>query len=112
MGKMQGREAIAMGRNWYWFGACGLAIVFLASGSAVAGADAPLADAVERSDRASVRSLLQRRGDGEQAPGGGVTAPPWAGYCDDLETAEGFGKAQAHRKTPDPHHLVPPSMAR
>ncbi len=72
------------------FGACSLALLLLAIGLDARAADAPLADAVERSDRATVRALLERRVDVNQAQADGMTALHWAAYLDDLETASSW----------------------
>ena len=47
---------------------------------------APLADAVQRGDRAAVRSLLRDQVDINAAQGNGATALHWAVYLDDTET--------------------------
>lgn len=65
----------------------GLALVLLAAGS-VGAAEAPLADAAEQQDRASVRKLLDEGGEVNQAQVDGMTALHWAAYHDDLETAK------------------------
>ena len=58
-----GQEAIAMALTR--FGACGLALVFLASASGSIAADAPLADAAEKGNKASVRADI---GHGSEEP--------------------------------------------
>ncbi len=87
-----------MGRKQ--FGACGLALAFviLAWGSTVRGADAPLADAAEESDRKTVRALLEQRVDVNQAQVDGMTALHWAVQHDDLETVKLLIAAKADVK--------------
>ncbi len=53
-----------------------------------AGADARLADAVMRSDRETVRSLLQQKIDVNATQPDGMTALHWAVRADDVETAQ------------------------
>lgn len=74
-----------MGRNR--FGAGGLALMLFASCPADAAAEAPIADAAEKSDRQAVRELLGRRVDVDRAQVDGMTALHWAAHLDDLETA-------------------------
>jgi uncharacterized protein len=61
-----------------------LLILFLS----VAGVDARLPDAAQRSDKAAVRSLLQQKVDANAAQPDGMTALHWAVRQDDLETAQ------------------------
>ena len=95
------------------FGTCGLALGLLAAGSvsvAVA-ADAPLADAAERSDRASVRALLDQRVDVNQAQADGMTALHWAAYLDDLDSAKRLVSAGADVKAANRLGVTPLSLA-
>jgi uncharacterized protein len=91
--------------------ACGLAFVLLAAGSAAIGGDAPLADAAERSDRAGVRSLLERHVDVNQAQVDGMAALHWAAHLDDLETAKLLMDAKADVKLANRYGVTPLSMA-
>ena len=62
------------------------------------GADAgrlPLVDAAKRSDKESVRSLIQKKTDVNAAEPDGTTALHWAAYRDDLESADLLLKAGA-----------------
>jgi ankyrin repeat protein len=54
-----------------------------------------LADAAEKSDRASIRALLNQHVDVNQAQPDGMTALHWAAYRDDLETVKLLIAAQA-----------------
>ena len=92
-------------------GTCGMALVFFASVSAVNGADAPLADAAERSDRVSVRALLERRVDVNQAQADGMTALHWAAYLEDLELARLLVNAKADVKAANRYGVTPLSLA-
>ncbi len=92
-------------------GACGFAFVLLATGSAASGANAPLADAAERSDWASVRALVEGRADVNQAQIDGMTALHWAAYLDDLETAKLLVNARADVKAANRYGVTPLSLA-
>jgi ankyrin repeat protein len=93
------------------FGACGLTLVFLASGPAVNGADAPLADAAEKSDRASARALLERHAEVNQSQVDGMTALHWAAYRDDLEMAKLLLSAHADANAANRYGVKPLSLA-
>ena len=93
------------------FGACGLALVLLASASKSLAADAPLADAAEKQDRASVRALVERHVDVNQAQVDGMTALHWAAYHDDLETAKLLVDAKANVKAANRYGVTPLSLA-
>lgn len=92
-------------------GVCGLALVLLAAGSAADGADAPLADAAEKEDRAGVRALIARRVEVDRAQVDGMTALHWAAYHDDLETAKLLVDARAHVMAANRYGVTPLSMA-
>ena len=93
------------------FGTYGLALVFLTSGPVVSAADAPLADAAERLDRASVGALLERGVDVNQVQIDGMTALHWAAYLDDLEMAKLLVNAKADVKTSNRFGVTPLSLA-
>ena len=57
--------------------------------------DAPLADAVMRSDRDATRTLLQQKADVNAAQVDGMTALHWAARQNDLDTAQSLLKAGA-----------------
>ena len=77
------------------FGAVGLAMVLAASSSA-ANVESPLADAAEKSDRASIRTLVKQHADVNAPQADGMTALHWATYLDDLETAKLLVSANAN----------------
>ena len=70
-------------------GACtwGLMILLGHLSSQSFAADSRLADAAEKSDRASIRALLQQRADPNAPQADGMTALHWAALRDDFETA-------------------------
>jgi uncharacterized protein len=62
------------------------------------GADAgllPLVDAAKRDDKATIRSLIQKKTDVNAAEPDGTTALHWAAYRDDLEIVDALLKAGA-----------------
>ena len=67
-----------------------LALVLAASAfaSAFAAAPSPVADAVEKSDLATLRTLLKQRADVDAPKADGMTALHWAAHLDDLEAAK------------------------
>ncbi|WP_406697085.1 ankyrin repeat domain-containing protein [Singulisphaera sp. Ch08] len=93
------------------FGASGLALWLLAARGFAGGSNAPLADAMEQVDRASVRSLLDQRVDVNQAQVDGMTALHWAVYHDDLETAKRLVNAKANVKAANRYGVTPLSLA-
>jgi len=93
------------------FGACGLALILLTPGPTANAADAPLADAAEKSDRAGVRDLLRKHVDANQAQVDGMTALHWAAYLDDLETARLLVDARADVKAANRYGVTPFSLA-
>ena len=51
-------------------------------------APSPVADAVEKSDLATLRTLLKQRADVDAPKADGMTALHWAAHLDDLEAAK------------------------
>jgi ankyrin repeat protein len=100
---------IPTGRKW--FGACGLALVLLASGKIASAAAAPLADAAEKKDPARVRALVERGVDVNQGQVDGMTALHWAVYHDDLKTAKFLVDAKADVKAANRYGVTPLSLA-
>jgi ankyrin repeat protein len=78
---------------------------------AAAADDAPLANAVEKLDRASVRELLHHGIDVNQAQVDGMTALHWAVYHDDLETAKLLLDTGADVKAANRYGVTPISLA-
>jgi ankyrin repeat protein len=92
-------------------GAWAMALVLLAFASRSDGADAPLADAAERSDRPSIRALLERRADVNRSQADGMTALHWVVHHDDLETAKFLAKAGADVRVANRYGVTPLSLA-
>jgi ankyrin repeat protein len=88
-----------------------LVLLVVAVGPAARAADAPLADAAERSDRGTVRSLLGRGVDVNQAQADGMTALHWAAYHDDLESAKLLLAAKADVRSANRYGVTPLSLA-
>jgi uncharacterized protein len=76
-----------------------------------AAARAPLADAVERMDRAEIRTLLQQRADVNAPQADGMTALHWAAYQDDLALAQLLLQAGADAKAANRYGVTPLSLA-
>lgn len=91
----------------------GVALVLLhfALCSAVSHADAPLADALEKQDRAKLTALLKAGTDVNAAQADGMTALHWAAYHDDLPTATLLLKAGANAKAANRYDVTPLSLA-
>jgi len=73
--------------------------------------DARLADAAEKQDRATVRTLLKQHADVNAPQPDGMTALHWAAYLDDLETAKLLAKAGADVKATNAYGVTPLSLA-
>src|SRR5437867_1644115 len=70
----------------------------------------PLADAVEKADRAVVRALLKQHADVNTPQIDGMTALHWAAYLDDLETAKLLVKAGASAGAANGYGVRPLSL--
>ncbi|HJZ71952.1 MAG TPA: ankyrin repeat domain-containing protein [Vicinamibacterales bacterium] len=93
------------------FSVCAAACLVSAVMVSAAPAESPLADAMERMDRAAVRALLQRRADVNVAQVDGMTALHWAAYQDDLESVELLVRAGADVKAANRYGITPLSLA-
>jgi ankyrin repeat protein len=76
-----------------------------------AGQEAPLADAVERGDRAAMSSLLRQLVDVNAAQGDGATALHWAAYLDDAETTAELIRAGADVNAPNNYGVTALALA-
>ena len=77
--------------------------------SVLAAAQSPFADAAEKSDRATIRTLLRQRADVNTPQADGMTALHWAAYLDDLETAKLL--VAAHVNATNRYGVTPLSLA-
>src|SRR5262249_43348188 len=84
---------------------------FFVGATLAASSDAPLADAVERMDRARIRTLLQRHADVNAPQADGMTALHWAAYQDDPETAGLLVRGGARVNAANRYGVTPPSPA-
>jgi ankyrin repeat protein len=94
-----------------WFGMYGVALLLSTIGLHGGGADALVADAAERMDRALIKTLLQRRVDVNVPQVDGMTALHWATYQDDLDTATLLVRAGANVKATNRYGVTPLSLA-
>src|SRR4051812_5798648 len=93
------------------FRAGALALALFVAGPLARAAEAPLADAAERSDRAGVRALIDRHADPDQPQPDGMTALHWAAHRDDLEMARLLVDAKADAKAANRYGVTPLSLA-
>lgn len=87
-----------------------VALLF-AIGSSLLAANSPLADAVEKSDHAAIRTLLKQHVDVNAPQADGMTALHTAAHLDDLETARLLVKAGADVKATNHYGVAPLSLA-
>lgn len=92
------------------FVAFAAALMFAISATAIA-ADAPLADAVEKQDRAAIAALLAKRVDVNASQADGMTALHWAVYHDDAKTAKRIVAAGGDAKAANRYGVTPLSIA-
>ena len=83
----------------------------LAASSLAANAHSPLADAVEKSYRATLLKQLKQQVDVNAPQADGMTALHWAAYLDDLETAKLLVKAGGRAKAENRYGVTPLSLA-
>jgi ankyrin repeat protein len=85
--------------------------VLLVSIAPVHAAEAPLASAVQRNDRAVIRQLLDKKAGINVAQPDGTTALHWAAYHDDLELATRLLAAGASVQAANRYGMTPLSLA-
>ena len=88
-----------------------LELTLLLATSVLAADKSPLADAVEKSDRASIRTLLKQHADVNAPQPDGMTAMHWAAHLDDLETARALAAAKASANATNRYGVTPLSLA-
>ena len=88
-----------------------LAVALLAAPLGAAGADAPLADAVQRQDVAAVGDLLQASTDVNARQVDGMTALHWAAYYDDTALVGRLVEAGADVHAANRYGVTPLSLA-
>jgi ankyrin repeat protein len=86
-------------------------VVLLLTGARAHASTAPLADAVEKMDRARVRALLAEHPNVNAAQADGMTALHWAAYHDDREMTELLVRAGANVKAATRYGVTPLSLA-
>ena len=75
------------------------------------GGESRLADAIERMDRAAIRTLLKERAEVNAAQADGMTALHWAVHLDDFELAKLLIEAGADAKGVNRYQVPPLSLA-
>jgi len=93
------------------FGLYAAALLLSAVTLPAAEGNAPLADAMEKLDRAAVRTLLQRRVDVNAPQVDGMTALHWAAYQDDAESVELLLGAGANVRAANRYGITPLTLA-
>lgn len=81
------------------------------SGRLSLAAEAPLADAAERNDSATVRKLLEQRAKVNAPQADGMTALHWATYHDELDTVKRLLTSGADAKASNRYGVTPLSIA-
>ena len=92
-------------------GKWGMALLLTGGSLIAAPSDAPLADAAERMDRETIRTLLQQPIDVNAPQVDGMTALHWAAYQGDLETVELLVGAGANARAANRYGVTPLSLA-
>lgn len=97
-------------RSAWRIGATALVVAVCAVSGATA-AEAPLADAAERGDRATVRRLLDQQAELDAAQGDGATALHWAAYRDDARMSDWLIEAGASVEVANNYGVTPFALA-
>src|SRR5258706_15459749 len=107
------RTARVRSMNCYLCRSATFLIVSLLSTVSLQGAPAraPLADAAEKMDRATIRALLKQHVNVNTPQADGMTALHWAAYQDDLELTKLLVSAGASVKAANRYGVTPLSLA-
>jgi ankyrin repeat protein len=97
--------------GWTSVTLCAFALMVSTVTLAGAAAQAPLADAAEKMERAELRALLQQRVDVNAPQADGMTALHWATHQDDLTLAQLLVQAGANVKAANRYGVTPLSLA-
>src|SRR4029453_14258733 len=92
-------------------GALGVVMLVVATASSLYAADAPLATAVQRMDRAAIRQLIDKRAEVNTAQPDGTTALHWAAHHDDLELVNRLLAAGADVRASNRYGVTPLALA-
>jgi ankyrin repeat protein len=106
-----GERSQLSGMRMKQFVTCGLALLLFPLRLSATDSNAPLADAAEKMDRASIRTLLEQRADVNAPQTDGMTALHWAAYQDDLQTVELLVRSRANVKAANRYGVTPLSLA-
>ncbi len=90
---------------------CAIGLALLLAAPISAAGKSPLADAAEKSDRATVRTLLKQHADVNAPQADGMTALHWAAYLDDFEIAKALTDASANVTVTNRYGVTPLSLA-
>jgi uncharacterized protein len=97
---------------FFRFSWCFITLVAFALSTFIAtAAESQLADAAEKSDRATIRTLLKKHADVNVPQPDGMTALHWAAHLNDLETAKLLVKNSANVKAENRYGVTPLSLA-
>ena len=90
---------------------CALTILALAVAQGLFAVEPRVADAAEKSDRATIRTLLKQHADVNAPQADGMTALHWAAHHDDLETAKALVEAKAKVAATNRYGVTPLALA-
>jgi uncharacterized protein len=97
--------------SWLFSVAFASSVLSLTIGSPLFAAETRLADAVEKSDRAAIRTLLKQHAEVNASQADGMTALHWAARLDDVETAKALADAKANVNATNRYGVTPLSLA-
>jgi uncharacterized protein len=98
---------IRISKTWAWGALLAVGLTLRAIGAT----ESTVADAAEKSDRTTIRSLLKQHADVDAPQADGMTALHWAAHRDDLETAQLLVKANANVGATNHYGVTPLSIA-
>ena len=104
---MLGKVMGVVMRGWFAISVVSVAILSASDLSV----DQQLLDAIKKSDKEAVRSLLEQKADANVAQADGATALAWAVHKDDLETADLLIRAGADLNAANDYGVNPLSLA-
>src|SRR5262249_10861829 len=94
--------------RFLWITVCGAALWL--AGNAARATEAPVADAAEAGDAATIRTLIEAKASVNAQQADGMTALHWATYHDDEEIVKGLLAAGADPKAANRYQISPLSL--